>query len=152
MLTWFKSLSLTWKIILGVAILIAAFLIYDWITGGISDLKGYIFDKESAARMAQVEQLTQENAVLRAQKDEAEKQAVESKAKEAVFESRNKDLDAKTRADLEKTNLALQQQAQEEAVTAQPIDNYTRCERTKQKMLDLNIPAAKEMNCNESKQ
>lgn len=151
MLNWFKGLSTLWKVVVIVIALAIGLYIYDSFTGGISDLKGWLFDKNYTANMQQVDALTQENAVLRAQKEEAEKQAIESKAKEAVYEDKLKVLDAQTKAELDKTNQALAQQAQEEAQTAQPIDNHTRCERTKQKMLDLNIPAAKEMNCDNVK-
>jgi hypothetical protein len=111
-----------------------------------------MFDKQYTERMAEVDKLTKENDVLKAQKAELEKQAIESKAKEAIFTEREKALDAQTKAQLDKLDEALAQQDKEDAETAQPIDNYTRCERTKQKMLSLNIPSAKEINCDEYKQ
>ena len=151
MITWFKGLSTLWKVVAIVVVLIVAVLIFDAFTGYVSDFKGWLFDRNYTANMQQIDALTQENAALRAEKQEAERQAVESKAKEAIFEDKIKTIDAKTQAEIDKTNQALEQQAQEEAQTAQPIDNHTRCERTKQKMLDLGIPAAKEMSCDNVK-
>lgn len=151
MIAWFKSLSTIWKIILIAAIFVLAIFIYDRFTGGISDLKGWIFDRQTAANMAKVDELTKANDVLRAQNVELEKKIVADEAKFAVLGQQDKELTTKQQAELAKTDQALQQQAQEEAITEQPIDNYTRCERTKQKMLDLGIKSARSMNCEQYK-
>lgn len=147
--TKFTSLSIIWKIVIIVAIFVGVVLVYDAATGGWSDFKGWMFDREYAARMEKIDQLTKENDALRAEKKEYEKQAVEAKAKEAVFDARQKDLDAKTKAELKKLDDALAAQDAVEATTEQSTDAYDRCVRTKQKMIELGIKSAGEMNCNE---
>lgn len=151
MIAWFKSLSLTWKLILIAGILILAVFIYDRFTGGLSDLKGWIFDKAFAERMAKIDELTKANDTLRAQNVEYQKQIVADEAKFAVLGEQDKALDAKQQAELAKVDEALKQQDQEEAITAQPIDDYTRCQRTKDKMIALGIKSAGGVNCEKYK-
>ena len=151
MWNWFKNLSTIWKIVLIAGIFVIALFIYDLTTGGISDLKGWMFDRRSAERTAENEKLTKENDALRAENVELEKKIVADEAKYTILVGQDKELTAKQQEALAKTDQALQQQAQEEAITAQEIDNHTRCVRTKEKMVALGIPHAKEMNCDEVK-
>lgn len=149
MINWFKNLSATWKVVVLAATLLAMVFIYDSFTGGLSLVRGWAFDKQSAVREKQVNDLLKEREALIAEKKEYVRQAVEAKAKEAFFEERGKALDAKSKAELDKLNQALEQQAKEEEITSLPTDAFTRCERTKAKMIALNIKSAQEINCNE---
>jgi hypothetical protein len=149
MKNWWNSLSTIWKILLIVGVLIVGIFIYDKITGGISGIESWWDNKAYQERMQKVEELSAENVKLREEKKELERLAVESKAKEAVFAEMEKNLNAKQKAELDKLNDALAEQDKEEAITAEPTDSKTRCERTKQKMLDRDIKSAKEINCNE---
>jgi hypothetical protein len=149
---WFTGLGLFAKIALIAGIIIAAVFIWDFLTGGLSDVKGYINDKVYEQRMKKDADWQKEVDQLRLEKQELVKQAVEAKAKEAFFEEREKELSAKSQQELQKLEEALKAQDAVEAETAQETDAYTRCERTKQKMLQENIKSAQEINCETFKQ
>ena len=97
MIEWFKKLSATWKIGLALIAFLIAIFIFDSFTGYVREAKNYIFDRDMAKIEQQNQQLLDENAKLRSEQQELIKQATEAKAKEAVFEDRAKNLDAKTR-------------------------------------------------------
>lgn len=151
MLNFWNSLSTLWKVVLIIAVIIFGIIVYDSLTGGISDLRSWVFDKQSSSLEKKNDELSKQVEQLRAEKADLEKQAIEAKAKEAVFEEREKALDSKTKDELNKLDQALAEQDREEAITAQPIDSYTRCTRTKEKLLAQNIKSAGEINCEEFK-
>ena len=149
MLEKLKNLSLTWKLIIAVVIVIIGLFIFDAFTGQVRDWKNWVFDNRQAKLEESNAKLEAENAQLRKEAEDAVKSAIAAKAKEAVFDEREKNLDAKTKDQLKKTEQALEEQAEEEAVTLQPTDDFTRCTRTKEKMLALGVPAAKNITCEE---
>jgi biopolymer transport protein ExbB/TolQ len=149
MITWFKSLSTVWKIVVLAGVLVAAVLVYDAFTGGLSDVKSWWNNKQYEQTMAQVQKLEDENKLLRAEKAEYEKQAADRAAKDAVYENIEKNLDARGKAEIQKLDEALAEQDKIEAITGQPTDAFTRCERTKAKMIALGSKTAPEINCNE---
>jgi len=149
--TKFWALSTPIKIGIAIVILVLGLWIFDSFTGKVRDFKNWMFDRQQAKIEQQNEQLLAENAKLREEAKAAVQAAIAAKAKEAVFDEREKALDAKTKDQIAKTEKALEQQAQEEAVTAQPTDDFTRCERTKDKMLKLGVASAKNINCEEFK-
>lgn len=156
MITWIKNLSVSGKILLAVGVLILAVIIFDASTGYMREFHNWMFDRQQAKieqKNKELEvsnqQIRDENIKLRAEQNTLVKQALEVKAKEAVLNDREKSLDTKTKEQLAKTEQALKQQEQEERVTAEPIDDYTRCLRARDKMLALKIPAAKNMTCEE---
>lgn len=150
---WFKNLSTVWKVVLIGVVLIVAVWVFDLTTGYVRDIKNWAFDNRQARIEKQNEELTAENIKLRAERDEAARQALATKAKDAVLDEREKNLDARTKQQLENTEKALEAQAKEEAETEVPIDDYTRCMRVKEKMLAFNppIPAAKNFTCEEKR-
>lgn len=151
MLEKWKSLGTIWKVVIIAGFIVLAVIVYDLTLSGTSSIKSWMNDRAYAERMEQVEKLTKEIEVLRAEKKEYERQAMEAEAKEAIFKEREKNLDAKTKAELQKLEEALAQQDKEDAVTAQETDSFTRCERMKAKMVSLNIKSAGEINCAEYK-
>lgn len=149
MKNWWNSLSTIWKAVVIGVVLVVSIFIYDFFTGSISGVESWWNNKQYEQRMEKVEALEKENETLRAEKKEAERQAIEAKAREALFVPREENLTAREKKELQKLDEALAEQDREEAITALPTDKVTRCERTKQKMLDRGIQIAKEINCNE---
>lgn len=146
---FWNSLGLWGKIALIAGTVILLVLLYDLFTGGLSDIRGKIFDRHYAERMQQVDKLEKENDELRRQKAELEKKAIELAAKDAIYESKDKELDSKVKQEVNRLDDALAQLEKEEAVTEQPTDAYTRCVRVKQKMLAMTPPvtSASSINC-----
>jgi uncharacterized protein (DUF3084 family) len=153
---WAKILSLSTpvKIALGIVILVVGLFIFDAFTGYVRNFKNWAFDRHQAQIEQQNQELLNENkllrednAQLRVEQTDLVKKAVEAKAREAVFEEREKNLDTKTKQELAKTDAALKQQDVIEQQTAQDTDVYTRCVRTKEKLLAQNIPSAKNIRC-----
>lgn len=152
LLTKIKGASLPVKLLIGAAVLVALLYTYDVFTGQISDLKSYLWNSRSAVRTEKEIQLEQENAVLRAEKEKAEKMALEEKAKRVIYEEKDKNLENKAKVELTKLEKALEEQSQEEAITAEVKDNYTRCLSLKDKMIKLGSITARSINCDEYKQ
>jgi len=144
---WLKNLNTFWKIVLGIAVLVLMLGIYDLFTGQIRDFKNWVFDRNMAKIEKQNEELFAENERLRVEAkiaaENAEKLELEIKAKDTILEN----LNAKSKAELDKLEKALEQQDKIEAETNQPTDPYTRCLRVKEKMIALGSAAAKDIVC-----
>lgn len=151
MKNWWNSLSTFWKVVLVAFVLIVAIFIWDRITGGISDFKGWMNDRAYKERMEKDAEYEKQIAELKAKNIELDKKIIESEAKAAILEQNDKELSEKAKQELAKLDQALAAQDAEEARTAEPTDAYTRCVRTKQKMLELGIASAKEINCEDRK-
>jgi hypothetical protein len=148
MKSWWNGLSTLWKIVLVVAVIIAAIFIWDRISEAYSDYKGDQYEKRYEERMAKVDAIEKENVALRERNAQIDKELVELRAKDQILETNEKALGEKAKQELAKLDEALAAQDAEEARTAQPTDSFTRCERVKQKMIDLGSKTAKEITCN----
>lgn len=147
MLNKFWGLSTPIKLLIGVGILILLLFVFDATTGWISNARSWLFNKEQAAQTVQIEKQLQEIEVLRKEKKEVERKALELEAKNAIYETREKDLTTKQKEEKVKIDKLLEEQAAEEQITAQETDAYTRCVRFKEKALAQNLPSAKLINC-----
>lgn len=146
---FWETAQLWKKVLLGAALVFAVITVLDF-TGYVqAGIKSWVFEFAYKERMKKIEELQKENDKLRKEMVELEKLALEIRAKDAVLEYRQRQLDAKTKEELERLDMALEDQAREEAITQLPVDNRTRCERLKAKMLALKIKAAEEIDCNE---
>lgn len=146
-MNWFKSLSTVWKVILLVAALVVAVLIFDAFTGKVRDLKNWMFDRKQAQIEQQNKELAEKNAVLEKQIQgylvEIEKGKVREQAIDAELEKKGGQIVANKEA----TDKALDEVYKEEEITAQPTDAKTRCLRVKQKLIAQNIKSAGEIDC-----
>lgn len=147
MMQMFSALKLGWKIFIIAIILGIGIFFLDKFTGVISNYRSARFDAQEKATMEKVTKLEKEAEVLRAQKNEFEKRAVEAEAKNAIFENRDKELSAQDLQLQLKTNQVLEEVRREEAITSIPTDAYTRCVRTRQKLLERGIKSAEGINC-----
>ncbi len=147
--TKFLGLPLVTKILIIAGILIIGLWVFDSFTGKISDLKGYLFNQRATTRTAEEIRLENENILLRAEMVQAKKDALEEKGKRIIYEEKDKNLESKASAEVAKLDKALEQQAEEEKITAEPVDDLTRCERVKAKMIALGSNTARSIDCNE---
>lgn len=149
---WWTGLTTTWKIVVVVAFLIIAVFIWDRFTGGISDIKRYLNERAYQERMAKDKEYEDRIKELEAKNAELDKKLVESEMRASILEENDKALSQKTEEELAKLEAALKEQEAVEANTALPTDGYTRCNRLKQKMIELGSETAKEINCETFKQ
>ena len=147
MLQTFNALKLGWKLLIIAIVLGLGLFFLDKFTGVISNYRSARFDANEKATMERVEKLEKEAEVLRAQKAEFEKRAIEAEAKNAIFENRDKELSAQDLQLQLKTNQVLEEVRREEAITSVPTDAYTRCTRTRAKLLERGIKSAEVINC-----
>jgi hypothetical protein len=112
------------------------------------------YDKSEASNMKQVDDLLKQNneirmknAMLEQQFKDSEKRALEAEMKNEIFESRMETLGAAAAAEQLKTERVLEELDREEAITATPVDNYTRCTRGRAKLLERGIKSAANINC-----
>lgn len=152
MLEFLKNLSLPVKIAAAIVILLLGIWIFDLSTGKVREWKNDWFDSKQAQVEKQNEELLAENIRLRTEAEaavkNAEKLQLEVTAKDVALE----ELNARSKAELDKLDKALKHQDKVEAETAQPTDAYTRCVRFKQKALELGSTTAKEIDCESKKQ
>jgi regulatory protein YycI of two-component signal transduction system YycFG len=153
MWNWFKNLGLLGKGLVIAGILVVVLFILSFVGGWSSGIKGWFYDKAYEERMAKVDTLEKENAELRAKNIEIDKKLVDSEARGAILEANDKAFTEKQKQELAKLDQLLKEQDAVEAQTAQPTDAYTRCVRTKEKMLALTPPiaAAKDINCEDKR-
>lgn len=149
MLSKFNALSLTWKLVIGAAIIVGALFIFDMFTGYVRDAKNYLFDRRQAQVEAQNKVLEDENKKLREENliliTKAESKDVEIAAKDALIDK----IGGQLEANKEKTEKALAEVDREIEITNQPVDKKERCIRLKDKLIALGVPAAREMKCDE---
>ncbi len=152
MKNFWTKLSIFWKLVIVVVFLVLIIFTWDKLTGGISSLKGWMNDKAYEERMEKDADYEKQIAEIKTKNIELDKKLIESEAKAGILEQNDKALTEQTKQELAKLDQALAAQDAEEARTAEPVDAYTRCIRTKQKMLDLKIASAQEINCENYKE
>lgn len=152
MKNWWNQLGTIWKVVIIAALLIIGVIIYDRVSEAWSDYKGGQYEERYQQREAENKKLEEENIKLRERNAQIDKQLTDLELKNQVLESSKINLDKKQQEEITKLDEALAAQDAEEARTAQPTDARTRCERTKQKMIELGSKTAMEINCNENRQ
>lgn len=139
-----------WKKAATIAALVLAVVIFLDFTGYVnSGIKSWVFEKAYKERMAKIAELEKDNTLLRTQLSEYEAKVLELKAKDALFEAREKALDAATKKDLDRLEKAIAEQLKAEQETAKPVSNKLRCLRLRDKLIDLKIKGAGDINCDE---
>jgi hypothetical protein len=156
MLNTWKSLTFFWKLVIGFILIFVLFWATDRLHGGWASIKKNLYDKNEAATMAEVQELKAanekirlENAALKQQFTDSEKRALEAETKNQIFEARIEQLGGQAIAEQLKTEKVLEELKREEAITNQPVDNRTRCERTRTKLLERGIQSAANINCDQ---
>jgi hypothetical protein len=151
MWNWFKNLSVLGKTITIAVILIVVLFILSFVGGWTSNVKSWWNDKQYEETMKKDAEYQKIIDDLKAKNLELDKKIVETEAKNQILLETDKNLEAKANAETEKLAEALAAQDAEEARTAESIDNRTRCERVKAKMIALGSKTAKEINCEQVK-
>lgn len=151
MIEWFKGLSKLWKAVVLVGILIVGVLILDSFNGYLSSAKNWVFDRNIAKIEQKNKALEEENSKLRQDiliyKTKAEEADIKAKALDAQIDK----VGGQILVVRENTEKALEEVKKEEEITDQTIDAYSRCVRTKEKLVALKIKSAGEIDCNEFK-
>jgi predicted negative regulator of RcsB-dependent stress response len=151
MINWFKNSSIAVKLIVVGVVIVALLFILSFVGGWSSGVKSWWNDRQYEKTMEKDAEYQKTINDLKAKNVELDKKLVEAVAKNEILVQTDKNLEAKAKAEQAKLDEALSAQDAEEARTEESIDNRTRCERVKAKMIALGSKTAGEINCEQVK-
>lgn len=147
MLSRFWALSIPLKVIIIAGILVVGIWILDATTGYVSDVKSWMFDKKQEQTDKRIADLEKQNEELRKQKLEFEIKAEQAELREEAITKKASEKTVALQQEKDRINQVLEELKDEEAITAMDTDAYTRCIRTRAKLIERNIKSAQDINC-----